>query len=227
MRAHELNTLDAAAERLRSYALRPDQQAFVHVVPAETGLARTIWVSQSENYPALLVNPRIGRVVHPPHDVLVVAFDEDTRFGEVNTWLRHNRHLLKPLAEQDIDIGHFYDQMVPLGKDAVTEMVNLPRRISSLPMVIYCSPRNARHDVRVKVSPVHGDRMMEDAAISIAVRPAPHYPRSESRRLSPEDFSDVSAWIVRNEQSVVDYWDMKIDTNEFRRRIAANNPSSG
>ena len=30
-------------------------------------------------------------------------------------------------------------------------------------MVVWCSPRNAPHDVRVKVSPVHGDRMIENS----------------------------------------------------------------
>jgi len=193
MRVEELLRRDLEADRSRRYALEPRQHAFVHVVPSETGLSRTIWVSQSEKYPALLVSPHTGRASNPPRDVVAVGLDEDTPFAEVNAWLRNNRHLLKPLAAQDIDIGHLYDEMTPLGKRAFTAMVNLPRRITALPMVVWCSPRNARHDVRVKVSPVHGDRMPEDDAIIIAVRPAPHYPRSERRRLTQEDFRLVSA----------------------------------
>jgi len=208
--------------RIRSYALNPEQRAFVHVVPAETGLTRTIWVSQSDRYPALLVNPQQGRVIHPPQDIVVMGFNDTTPFADVNAWLQKNRHLLAPLSAQDIDIGHFYDEMIPV--DArLTEMVNLPRRESLLPMVVYCSPRNAKHDVRVKVSPVHGDRMLEDEAINVALRPTPHYPDDEMRRLSTRDFRTIAAWIVKNQQPIIDYWDMKIDTGEFRRQIAAIN----
>jgi hypothetical protein len=99
-------------------------------------------------------------------------------------------------------------------------VVNLPRRYTGLPMVVYCSPRNASHDVRVKASPVHGDRMIEDLAISIAIRPEPHYPAGEQERLPQEDFDAVATWIRRNLDLLLAYWNFEIDTDEFRRRIA-------
>jgi hypothetical protein len=100
-----------ARQRIRAYALTPDQMAFFHVVPGETGLSHTIWASQSEAYPVLLVSPGPGRLVVPPPDVLVVSFDETTPFPDVNEWLADNRHLLAPLARQEIDVGDFYDRM--------------------------------------------------------------------------------------------------------------------
>jgi hypothetical protein len=99
-------------------------------------------------------------------------------------------------------------------------MVNMPRRYTGLPMVVWCSPRNAPHDVRVKVSPVHGDRMIETQAVSIAVRPRPHYPVDEQRRLSASDFAAVAAWVHRNRDLIVAYWNFEIDTNEFRLQVA-------
>jgi len=99
-------------------------------------------------------------------------------------------------------------------------MVNMPRRFTGLPMVVYCSPRNAQHDVRVKVSPIRGDRMIEDQAITIAVRPEPHYPPDEQQRLAQDDFDLVASWLQRNQDLLVAYWNFQMDTNEFRRRIA-------
>ena len=99
-------------------------------------------------------------------------------------------------------------------------MVNMPRRYTGLPMVVWCSPRNAPHDVRVKVSPVHGDRMIEQQAIAIALRPEPHYPDDEIRRLSPQDFEAVSSWLRRTQDLLLSYWNFELDTNEFRVRIA-------
>jgi hypothetical protein len=114
-------------EQVRRYAERPQQHAFVHVVPAETGLSRTIWVSQSETYPAFLVARKPGRQIHPPKDVQVYGLGETTPFDDVNTWLENNRHLLPLLAAQEIDIGHFYDGMVRSPASALQEMVTLPR----------------------------------------------------------------------------------------------------
>ncbi len=61
--------------------------------------------------------------------------------------------------------------------------------------------------------------MISDQAISIAVRPEPHYPDDENRRLPQDDFETVSAWIRANRDLIVDYWDNKVDTNEFRLRV--------
>ena len=105
-------------------------------------------------------------------------------------------------------------------------MVNMPRRYTGLPMVVWCSPRNAPHDVRVKVSPVHGDRMIEAQAISIALRPEPHYPAEEQRRLPAADFEPVAAWLQRNRDLLVAYWNFEIDTNEFRERVAERSTRS-
>jgi hypothetical protein len=97
-----------------AYARSPEQMAFFHVVPSETGISRTIWVSQNEAYPVLIVSLRPGRLIDPPDDALVVGFDEMTPFPDVNEWLARNRHLLPPLARQETDIGDFYDGLLKL-----------------------------------------------------------------------------------------------------------------
>lgn len=69
--------------------------------------------------------------------------------------------------------------------------------------------------------------MNEADAISIAVRPAPHYPHNEKRRLAPEDYQAVHAWITRNAQHIIDYWDMKIDYILDMRECAFNRIREG
>ena len=57
-------------------------------------------------------------------------------------------------------------------------MANLRPATTGLPMVVWVSERGlARHDVRVKISTVHGPQVQYTNVATVAVRPAP--------RLSP------------------------------------------
>ncbi len=133
----------AERDRIRAYMRDPEQMAFFHVVPSETGLGRTIWVSQNEAYPAVLVAANPGRQVHPPDNALIVGFGEKTPFLDLNEWLNRNRDLLAALAAQELDVADFYEGMERVA-GAPGEMVNVPRRLTGLPMVVYCSPRMLR-----------------------------------------------------------------------------------
>jgi hypothetical protein len=96
------------------------------------------------------------------------------------------------------------------------EMANLYPKHTGLPMVIWVSERGrARHDVRIKVSTRHGERMnIHDTAV-VAIRP----PALLAGVLSPADRQAVFRWIAINEASLVDYWDRTIDTVELVQRL--------
>jgi len=76
----------AMKQRILGYARNSEQMAFFHAVPSETGISRTIWVSQSEDYPALLVSSTPGRLIDPPDDALVVGFDETSAPLPTSSW---------------------------------------------------------------------------------------------------------------------------------------------
>lgn len=102
-------------------------------------------------------------------------------------------------------------------EDELFLMANLYPRDTGLPMTIWISPRGgARHDVRVKVSPVHGNRMeLEDAAV-MSVRPEPKLLHGT---LSSVDETAVAAWIGLNEAVVLDYWNGDTSTLELAQRL--------
>jgi hypothetical protein len=92
-------------------------------------------------------------------------------------------------------------------------MTNLSPRMTGLPMSVWVSPRgNARHDVRVKVNMTHGRQMNIDNTAVVAVRPSP---RVVAGHLSRDDLRAVAEWIALNAQAVIDYWDDKLDTDQF------------
>ena len=96
-------------------------------------------------------------------------------------------------------------------------MSNFYPRETGLPMTVWVNVKGgARHDVRVKVSPVHGQRIVLDDLIVIGVRPEP---RLLHGALSATDFAAVSAWIKLNQEVIVDHWNGVADTSELVRRL--------
>jgi hypothetical protein len=94
--------------------------------------------------------------------------------------------------------------------DELFEMANLFPRTTGLPMTVWVSPRgNARHDVRVKVNPTHGNQMSIANTAVVSIRPAP---RVIAGRLSAEDERVVFQWVSLNTPALVAYWEGQIDT---------------
>lgn len=93
------------------------------------------------------------------------------------------------------------------------ELMNLVPADTGLPLTVWVGPRGgAKHDVRVKVCTVPGDRMIADEVAVVAVRPTP---RLLHGRLSTADFDAVSRWLALNEALLVDYWDGRITSRPF------------
>jgi hypothetical protein len=96
-------------------------------------------------------------------------------------------------------------------------MANLPPRLTGLPMTVWAQPSSGLpHDARIKVSPVHGRRMILDDAAVVGIRPSPWL---VAGHLSPADLQAVSDWVRLNQAALLDYWDFTIDTDEFLARL--------
>jgi hypothetical protein len=96
-------------------------------------------------------------------------------------------------------------------------MANLPPRLTGLPMTIWAQPSSGLpHDARIKVSPVHGRRMILDDAAVVGIRPSPWL---VTGYLSTPDLEAVKDWVRLNETALLDYWDFTIDTDEFLQRL--------
>src|SRR5438045_9580980 len=92
-------------------------------------------------------------------------------------------------------------------------MANLRPATTGLPMVVWVSERGlARHDVRVKVSTVHGPRLQYANMATVAVRPAA---RLVGGHLSAADLQAVSEWSRVNEAARVGCWGSQVDTAEL------------
>lgn len=99
--------------------------------------------------------------------------------------------------------------------------VKLPPRLTGLPMAVGITENDGYlHDVRVKVSTLHGGRGSWRTASSIAVRPQPH--EIVPGRLPAADVALVTRWIDLN--LIIDYWNGAIDFDEVKPRLRQLQP---
>jgi hypothetical protein len=96
--------------------------------------------------------------------------------------------------------------------------VKIPPRLTGLPMAVWITEKDGYpHDVRVKVSPLHGGRGSWHTAPSIAVRPVPREVIPGS--LPAADVTLVIRWIELNRDVILDYWNEVIDFDEVPGRL--------
>jgi hypothetical protein len=97
--------------------------------------------------------------------------------------------------------------------DDLFEMANLSPALTGLPMIVWISERGrARHDVRVKVSLVHGRRARPDRTASVSVRPNVRIVAGPE--LDPRDLALVRQWIELNREAIIAYWTGDLLTDE-------------
>ena len=98
------------------------------------------------------------------------------------------------------------------------EMANLSPTLTGLPMIVWISERGrARHDVRVKVSLVHGRRAHPDHTASVSVRPTVEIVAGPE--LDGRDMELVRQWIETNREAIIAYWNGDLLTDEVIARL--------
>jgi len=107
-------------------------------------------------------------------------------------------------------------------EDELFLMTNLYPATTGLPMVIWVGPSyGAQHDVRIKVSIAHGQRMDPSNLAVVAVRPTPHLVAGQ---LSPADLRAVAQWIALNEAAILDHWNGLTDGVQLGRQLQPLSP---
>lgn len=102
--------------------------------------------------------------------------------------------------------------------DDLFEMANLSPALTGLPMIVWISERGrARHDVRVKVSLVHGRRARPDRTASVSVRPTVEIVAGPE--IDGRDMGLVRQWIELNREAIVAYWNGDLLTDEVIARL--------
>ena len=139
---------------------------FAVVVPKESGLSRSVWVSQRKAYPYIVVAARTGTIAWPVRKDIALRLDSnECPYADVKSWIQQNRDLLLKLSAEDISLKEFYENMVKFDNNQfLVEMANIKPEQSGVPYDLNCMPRQSSHDMLVKVEVAPGQ------VVSIGVR---------------------------------------------------------
>ncbi len=116
--------------------------------------------------------------------------------------------------------GGFSEEQRPwpaAAEDDLCEMTNVYPRTSGLPMTVWISPLcRARHDGRVTVRRVPGNRAIPEDTAVVAVRPRPALVEGE---LDAASLAAVARWIEPNRDVLIEFWDGEMDGVELGQRL--------
>jgi hypothetical protein len=104
---------------------------------------------------------------------------------------------------------------MPVLEDDLFLMANLSPLFTGLPFVVWISPRNAPHDIRVKIS--RGAKAIPEDFISVALRPELRVIGDET--LSAEEMRLLREWVALNWDVLLAYWNGEIFTEQAIARL--------
>lgn len=100
-------------------------------------------------------------------------------------------------------------------KELLSEMANVRPAKTGLSMVVYISTKfEVPHGPRLKVCKKHGDKFIGDT-FSITISDEPRIIGKTGKEISAEDIIKVKKFIFLNKKTLLDYWDLKIDTADM------------
>jgi hypothetical protein len=104
---------------------------------------------------------------------------------------------------------------MPVLEDDLFLMANLSPLFTGLPFVVWISPRNAPHDIRLKIS--RGAKAIPEDFISVALRPELRVIGDET--LSAEEMRLLREWVALNWDVLLAYWNGEIFTEQAIARL--------
>lgn len=103
----------------------------------------------------------------------------------------------------------------------LSEMANLRKNSTDLPMVIYVSEKlnvRGKHGPRIKVSTIYGDKISKKNLFTVTISDTPEV-IGNTGDIKPKDLKKVIDFVVLNKKALLDYWELKIDIGDVIRKL--------
>lgn len=117
-------------------------------------------------------------------------------------------------------LREFIEEEQKLGQDLMTEMSNLSKKRTKLPMIIWVEAgiRNLKHNTpRMKFVNSTNDKLTDSDLIPISIsKNNPEILVNDVKlKISNKDLDILKKWIIKNYDNLMDLWNLKKDIADF------------
>jgi hypothetical protein len=156
--------------------------------------------------------PKISPAIEPVEDFRnSISVSNGTAVFDPEQWLRQLHAAgLTPYVLRDMA-----DALVE-EEELTADMVSYRKNVTGLDNTVFISVKFPQHGPRIKVAidpPTHIDPAGDNASVSIADGSV------LAGKLSADVVKQVRAFIDLNQDTLLDYWEKRIDTDELRQRL--------
>ena len=119
-----------------------------------------------------------------------------------------------------VSLREFIEEEKKFGQDLMTEMSNLSKKRTQLPMIIWVEAgiRNLKHNVpRMKFVNSTNDKLTDSDLIPISIsKDNPEILVDGVKlKISNKDLDILKKWIIKNYDNLMDLWNLKKDIADF------------
>ena len=98
--------------RAKMLAVAMDSESmFTAIQPHESGLDQTIYVSESNHHPVVVIDTRAGKHFAPDETGIVITIGEMSGLQRIDQWLETNVEALRDYCNGDFDTIDFFKAM--------------------------------------------------------------------------------------------------------------------
>jgi hypothetical protein len=104
-------------------------------------------------------------------------------------------------------------------QDSMFEMANFGTKTTGLPMIVWVSEKRASHGPRIKVSRSYNHKVLIGDTFSVSISDTPEIVAGDTGDIKSIDVRKVYDWVVLNKETLLEYWNSDILTDELISKI--------
>ena len=142
------------------------------------------------------------------------VFVSDKKLEKIKKFIKNNINILKDYWNFKIYSDEFYDKLIPVTEDILTEMSNIPPRKTGLKKPAWISPTTT-HGPRIKIYRTRPSEYDESFTVTIEDEPQ----IIGKVFVTNKELKNIKSFVKLNKDLFLMFWDSKIGTKELLKNL--------
>jgi hypothetical protein len=211
-------------ERMLARARDTSSPGFDNLPPLETGLSRTVYVSENPDYEAFIIDAQEGDYLVPSPGSRAYKFGEKTGDPEADQWLDLNLDVLTRYCSGEYDAHDLLKGLKPLPSD-LGEMAGWHKDLFGCPVAFWIrpEPNPLQHQARVKFNSDYSQRFNDASSFSVIIQPKAQVAAGHSTgAIKQKDLQSLLQWVDTNQFAFMEFYNGRITQRQLEAHLSAH-----